>query len=236
MPTLPPVQPTTFLREIPGIASDRPLVRILLVDDGHASASDFRWLIAADPDLLDLGQPVAAHEALQQAHDLLPDVVVLDRTLSRDVVLLARDLTSLDRPPAIVLRSACPEPTMTIAAIVAGVSGIVSRGDPSGALCDAIRWVAGNRRWLPDIPLWALSGSRLDRHDLPLLLMLLRGAPLREIAADLGITPTSVHVRRLAMLREMLSEPPPASSHRARRASESSPVTSEADPRIAVAA
>jgi DNA-binding NarL/FixJ family response regulator len=98
-----------------------------------------RRLIVADPDILDVGQAVATHETLHQAPDLTPDIVVLDRTLSHSAVLLARELTSLDRPPAVVIRSAGPEPAMTIAAIIAGLRRVVSRSDPDSALCYAIR-------------------------------------------------------------------------------------------------
>jgi DNA-binding NarL/FixJ family response regulator len=127
---------------------------------------------------------------------------------------------------------------MMVAAIVAGVSGIVSRTDPEGAICDAIRWVAAQRCWLPDIPLSALSraGSRVGRNDLPILSMLLRGTPSPDIAAELRITAAALDARRSAMLRDMLGAAPLASSPRARRTGESAPAAIEADPRIALVA
>jgi DNA-binding NarL/FixJ family response regulator len=238
MPILQPTESSTVLGEIPGNTLDRRLVGVLLAADGRASEFDLRRLIAADPDLVDRGQAVGAHETLHQAEDLQPDVVLLDRPLSYDVALLARELTSLDRAPAIVARVLCPEPVMMIAAIVAGVRGIVSQGGPEGAICNAIRWVAAQRCWLPDIPLSALSraGSRLDRSDLPILSMLVRGAPSPDIAADLLITAASLDARRSAMLGDMLGAPPLSRSPRARRIGESAPAASEADPRIALAA
>jgi DNA-binding NarL/FixJ family response regulator len=213
-------------------------MRVLLARDGRGSAVDLRRLISDDPDLVAVGESVAAYETLHQAQDLQPDVVVLDRTLSRDTVLLARELTSLDRPPAVVVRSACAEQVMTIAAIVAGVRGIVGRDDPDSAVCDAIQWVARNRRWLPDIPLSALSraGSRLERDDLPILMMLLRGTPSSDSAADVGIGAASMDVRRSAILRDMLGEPAPGWSRFVWHAGESAPTASDADPRIAIAA
>ena len=167
-----------------------------------------------------------------------PDVVVVDRALSHNVVLLTRELASLDRPAAVVVRSARPDPVLTIAAIVAGVRGIVSRSDPEGVICDAIRWVAGKSRWLPDIPLPALSraGACLDRDDLPILLMLLRGAPAPIIAADHGITAASLGTRRTAMLRDMLGEPPLIWSESQWRTAASPPAPSDTDPHIAIAA
>jgi DNA-binding NarL/FixJ family response regulator len=238
MPILQPLRPSTVLGEVPEAAPDRPPVRVLLGGDGRASPLDLRRAIAADPALVDIGQAIAPHEALRKAHDLQPDVVVLDCALSHDVVMLASELTSLDRPPAVVVRLACPEPVMTIAAIVAGVRGIVSQSDREGAICDVIRWVAGTSRWFPDTPISALSraGSRLDREDVPILLMLMRGARAPDIAAGLGISPASLNVRRAAMLGEMLDEPPRACGYRARRAGESAPAASEADERVAIAA
>ena len=91
MSILQPLEASTLLGEMPGTASHRPLVRVLLSDDSHASAVDLRRLIAADQDLAAVGHVVAAHETLHQAQDLQPDVVVLDRTLSHNVVVLARD-------------------------------------------------------------------------------------------------------------------------------------------------
>lgn len=238
MPILQPLDPSTILGEMPGTPSSRSPTRVLLSTDGRASALDLRRLIAADPHLVEIGQAVDSHETLHHARDLQPDIVVVDRALSHHVVLLARELTSLDRPAAVVVRSACREPLLTIAAIIAGVRGIVSRSDPEGVICDAIRWVAGQSRWLPDVPLSALSraGARLDQDDLPILLMLLRDTPGAAIAADLGITAASLGTRRAAMLRDMLGEPPLIWSESPWRTGASPRVRNETDPQVAIAA
>jgi len=236
MPVLQSLESPVF-GTTPPTASERPPVRVLLAGAG-ASAFDLGRLINADADLVDVGQVGGADETLQQAKALRPDVVLLDRDLAHDVVLLARELTSLYRPPAVLVRSARPDPVTAIAAIVAGVRGIAGRSYPGEAICDAIRWLAGTGRWLPDIPLPALSraGSRLHRNDLPILLMLVKGTPLAEIAARLEITAASLDARRSAMLRDMLGEPPPATSDRAKLAHESAPRTTETDAGIALAA
>lgn len=116
--------------------------------------------------------------------------------------------------------------------------GIVRRENPGGALCDAIQWVAGDSRWLPDIPLSALSraGSRLERDDLPILMMLLRETPSSAIAAEVGIGAASIDARRSAILRDLLAEPGLVWSRLDLRAGEPAAAASEAEPRIVIAA
>src|ERR1700693_5342506 len=52
--------------------------RVLIVDDHPVVAQGLRYLIDAQPDLEVVGSAADGREALRQAEDLQPDVVVMD--------------------------------------------------------------------------------------------------------------------------------------------------------------
>jgi two-component system response regulator AlgR len=84
-----------------------PKLKVLIVDDEPPARERLRSLLAEIADVEVIGEAVNGHEALQETHDLAPDVVLLDvRMPGMDGLEAARHLNVLDEPPAVIFTTA----------------------------------------------------------------------------------------------------------------------------------
>jgi two-component system response regulator AlgR len=80
---------------------------VLIVDDEPPARERLRSLLAEIADVEVIGEAVNGHEALQETHDLAPDVVLLDvRMPGMDGLEAARHLNVLEEPPAVIFTTA----------------------------------------------------------------------------------------------------------------------------------
>jgi two-component system response regulator AlgR len=85
-------------------------LKVLIVDDEQPARERLRSLLAEIPDAEVVGEAANAHEALGAAHDLAPDVVLLDvRMPGMDGLQVARHLNVLEEPPAVIFTTAYDE-------------------------------------------------------------------------------------------------------------------------------
>jgi two-component system response regulator AlgR len=82
-------------------------LKVLIVDDEPPARARLRSLLAEIADVEVIGEAVNGHEALQETHDLAPDVVLLDvRMPGMDGLEAARHLNVLEEPPAVIFTTA----------------------------------------------------------------------------------------------------------------------------------
>jgi two-component system response regulator AlgR len=82
-------------------------LKVLIVDDESPARERLRSLLAEIADVEVVGEAVNGHEALQETHDLAPDVVLLDvRMPGMDGLEAARHLNVLEEPPAVIFTTA----------------------------------------------------------------------------------------------------------------------------------
>jgi len=85
-------------------------LKVLIVDDEPPARERLRSLLAEIPDVEVVGEAANAREALGAAHDLAPDVVLLDvRMPGMDGLQAARHLNVLEEPPAVIFTTAYDE-------------------------------------------------------------------------------------------------------------------------------
>src|SRR5215813_9116922 len=88
-------------------------LRVLIVDDEAPARERLRSLMAELGDADVVGEAATGEQALQQAIELLPDVVLLDvRMPGIDGIEAARHMNLLERPPAIIFTTAYDEYAM----------------------------------------------------------------------------------------------------------------------------
>lgn len=122
-----------------------------------------------------------------------------------DGLSLVVALKQLVRPPAALLHSAYACPEMTVAALLAGAEGILSKSAPAEALSITIRAIADGATVMLPLPSSAMLalGARLDRDDARMCGMLIDGRPRSEIAAGLGICEGWIDARCWAILEQL---------------------------------
>ena len=141
-------------------------VRVLVADDQSLIRAGFATLVASAPDLQVVGQAVDGADAVQQAHDALPDVVLMDIRMSGTDGLSATELITSDpmlRAVKVLVLTTFEADEYVVAALRAGASGFLGKGVEPEVLIEAIRVVASGESLLSPRATSALIGRFLSR-------------------------------------------------------------------------
>ena len=85
-------------------------LKILIVDDEPPARERLRSLLIEIADMEVVGEAVNGQQSLERAHELAPDVVLLDvRMPGMDGIEVARHLNALEEPPAVIFTTAFDE-------------------------------------------------------------------------------------------------------------------------------
>lgn len=125
------------------------MIRVLIVDDQAMVRQGFGALLAAQHDLLVVGDAANGADAVTAARRLDPDVVLMDVRMRRvDGVTATRTLLSEpDAPPVLILTTFDDDDALW-GALDAGAAGFVLKDSSAEDLIAAARAVAGGAAWL----------------------------------------------------------------------------------------
>jgi two-component system, LytTR family, response regulator AlgR len=85
-------------------------LKVLIVDDEPPARERLRSLLVEIPEMDVVGEAVNGQQSLIRAHELAPDVVLLDvRMPGMDGIEVARHLNTLQEPPAVIFTTAFDE-------------------------------------------------------------------------------------------------------------------------------
>ncbi|MEV4200021.1 response regulator transcription factor [Micromonospora globbae] len=194
------------------------MIRVLIADDQAMVRQGFGALLAAQPDLLVVGDAADGAQAVAAARQLDPDVVLMDvRMPVLDGLAATRKLLG-DRPsarPRVLILTTFDLDDYVYEALRAGASGFLLKDAPAADLVHAVRVVAaGDALLAPAVTrrLIAEFAARPERHrprptelaaltprETDVLRLIARGRSNQEIAADLVVAEQTVktHVSRI---------------------------------------
>jgi len=196
------------------------MIRVLIADDQAMVRQGFGALLAAQPDLVVVGDAANGSDAVTAARRLDPDVVLMDvRMPVLDGLEATRRLVG-DRPPGserprVLILTTFDLDDYVYEALRAGASGFLLKDAPAADLVHAVRVVAGGDALLAPsitrrlIAEFAARPSRTRSHPAALnaltpretevLRLIARGLSNGEIAADLVVAEQTVktHVGRI---------------------------------------
>ena len=198
------------------------MIRILLADDQPLVRTGFRMILDAEPDMEVIAEAGDGADAVRQARQLRPDVVVMDiRMPVQDGIAATAEIAAAGHARVLVLTTFHVDEHV-VGALRAGASGFLLKDAQADRLLEAIRVVhAGDAIVDP-----AVTRTLLDQfvHQLPapgeqqaqaaaaagrlagitgrereVLALVARGLSNAEIAAELVVTETTVktHVHHL---------------------------------------
>jgi DNA-binding NarL/FixJ family response regulator len=177
----------------------------MLVDDHEVVRAGLRVVLSVEPDLEVVGEAANAHEAIDKATLLRPDVVLMDVRLGgpEDIggVEACREIRSVMPETGVLMFSSFGERETVLSAIVAGAAGYLTKNVARAQLVAGIRAVGQGQSLLDS----AVTGPILQRlvelsqaspraddvlsqREKEVLLLIAKGNTNREIAAALVIS------------------------------------------------
>ena len=182
-------------------------LRILLVDDHEVVRLGLRALIERQPGMEIVGEAGTVREAVSQAKQLAPDVVVLDIRLPGGDGLEACRQIKAQRPETrIIILTSYPDDAMLFDAIACGAEGYVLKQIGSDDLIRALEQVGRGGSLLdPSLTNRVFAKMRevrqqerahafadLTAQEMQILARLAEGKTNREIGADLQLSEKTV--------------------------------------------
>jgi DNA-binding NarL/FixJ family response regulator len=193
-------------------------IRVLIVDDHALLRRGLRTVLELEPDIEVAGEGNDGDEAVAQAAELLPDVVLLDVRMPRrggiEACAAIKDVAPSAR---IIMLTASDDEADLYEAIKAGATGYLLKETPPHELADAVRSVAHGQSLIsPAMASKLLTefatmvkgdeekrtpvpGPRLTDRELEVLKLVATGLNNRDIAKELYISENTVknHVRNI---------------------------------------
>jgi DNA-binding NarL/FixJ family response regulator len=139
---------------------NKPLLRVLLVDDHEVVRDGVRALLQATDDIIVTAEAASVREAVDEADRARPDVVVMDvRLVDGSGIEATREIRAKHPKTAVIMLTSFADDEALFASIMAGASGYVLKQVKGGELVRAIRTVGKGESLLDP----AVTKSVLDR-------------------------------------------------------------------------
>jgi DNA-binding NarL/FixJ family response regulator len=193
-------------------------LRILLADDHKVVRDGLRLLIDGQRDMRVVGEAGNGKEALRQARDLKPDVVVMDLSMPELNGLQATERLRAELPEIKVVALTVHEDTSYLLQLCkAGAAGYVLKRSAGDDLIRAIRGVAaGGLHFDPTVANKALTGrlgespgktglhpGDLSEREKEVLILIAWGYSNKETAGDLDLSVKTVETYRVRISEKL---------------------------------
>jgi len=189
-------------------------IRILLADDHAVVRQGFKMILSAQPDMEIVGEAGNGRQAVEQAEELKPDVVVMDVAMPELNGIEATRRLASSAPHARVLALSMHKDSVYVREILrAGARGYLLKDSGAADLLQAVRAVASGEGYLSP----AVSDAVLDdyrRHvtnpidlltsrEREVLQMLAEGKTNKEIATVLNLSVYTVDAHRGRIMEKL---------------------------------
>jgi DNA-binding NarL/FixJ family response regulator len=192
-------------------------LRILLADDHVTVRQGLKLLIDAEPDMMVVAEASDGHEAVRQARELKPDVVVMDISMpGMNGLAATRALKQIQPDAVIVTLTRHGDDAYLQELLRAGVAGYVLKRSAPTELLQAIRGTAAGGRYL-DSTLTARvtegyagkdgrakkPAAALSDREAEVLRLIATGYSNKEIAARLELSVKTVEAHKANAMRKL---------------------------------
>jgi DNA-binding NarL/FixJ family response regulator len=185
-------------------------IRILIVDDHSVVRQGLRMFLGLDDELDVVGEAADGSEAVRKAHELHPDVVLMDMLMPvMDGIAATQQIRSELPDTEVIALTSVLEDNAVVGAVKAGAIGYLLKDTQADELCRAIKAAAAGQVQLspqaaarlvrevraPDSP------QQLTEREVDVLRLLAAGKANKEIALALTIGEKTVktHVSNILM-------------------------------------
>jgi two-component system invasion response regulator UvrY len=192
------------------------MIRLLIADDHPVVRQGLRRIVADHPGLEVVGEAVNGDEVLASLPRVPADVVLLDIAMPGPGFLQVLQRLRADHPTvAVLVLSVHPEDQYAVRALRSGAAGYLTKDHSPEQLVEAIRKVhRGGRYVSPTLAErlaadLATTGTQQVRHELlshreyEVLCLLGSGRTVKEISAELRLSPKTISTYRARLLEKM---------------------------------
>ena len=187
------------------------MIRLVIAEDHQIVREGLRLFLDAQPDMEVVAEAANGQEALEAVQQHQPDVLLLDLLMPEmDGLEVLQALSGLAWDGRVLVLTSASEDRLVLPAVRAGALGYVLKTVSSEELAEAVRKVARGEPVLhPEITRMlmrevrrgpgAVAGEKLTQRELEVLSLLAHRLTNKEIAAELGVSETTVktHVRNI---------------------------------------
>jgi DNA-binding NarL/FixJ family response regulator len=190
-------------------------IRVLIADDHTLVAEGLRHLIEAERDIEVVGVVADGREAVQQARDTQPDVVLMDLSMPElNGADATRAILERDARCRVIVLSMYAQREYVRRALKAGAAGYVVKRSAGKEVVEAIRAVHAGQRYLSprvaDVVLEDYSDekqddllSRLSAREREVLQLLAEGRTGAQIAERLSLSQKTVETYRARLVEKL---------------------------------
>jgi two-component system response regulator NreC len=189
-------------------------IRILLADDHAVVRQGFKMILGAEPDMEIVGEAGNGREAVEQAEQLRPDIVVMDVAMPELNGIEATRRLAASMPHTRVIALSMHKDSVYVREILrAGARGYLLKDSGAGDLVSAIRAVASGESYLsPAVSNAVLDDYRkhvtnpidlLTSREREVLQMLAEGKTNKEIAVVLNLSVYTVDAHRGRIMEKL---------------------------------
>lgn len=189
-------------------------LRILLADDHELVRQGLRAMIEGQSGWQVCGEATTGREAVTQARELKPDIVVMDFTMPElNGMEATRQIrAALPRTEVLILTMHESE-ELVREVLAAGARGYVLKSDAGRALVDALKALADHKPYFTSkISALVLDGylnpttrenSALTPREREIVQLVAEGRSTKELADRLGISPKTAETHRTNIMRKL---------------------------------
>ncbi|MBA4136374.1 MAG: DNA-binding response regulator [Opitutus sp.] len=195
-------------------------IRVLLADDHSVVRQGLCALLSIEPEFLVIGQAANGREAVQLAHRLRPDVIVIDIAMpGLNGVEATRQILAANPAARVIVLSAHSDDEYVERMREAGAAGFLEKQSSAESLTRAIREVAQGRAYYsPTIArrttqaahptrdrhgMVKTRANRLTTREAEVLQLVAEGSANKQIADTLGISVKTVEKHRQHLMDKL---------------------------------
>lgn len=190
-------------------------IRILIADDHGVVAEGLKHVVEAQPDMEVVSLAVDGREAVRQARELQPDVVLMDLSMPElNGADATRAILERDARCRVIVLSMYSEREYVRRALKAGAAGYVVKRSAAKEVVEAIRAVHAGQRYLSprvaDVVIddYAADGgddllAKLSQREREVLQLLAEGHTGAQIAERLSLSQKTVETYRARLVEKL---------------------------------
>jgi two-component system invasion response regulator UvrY len=191
-------------------------ITILIADDHTLVRETWTYILNSDPRFKVIGQSKTGEEAVEQARDLRPQVVIMDINMPGMNGIDATQMIRKYSPGSKILGvSLHTQPAYARKMIQKGASGYVTKNSSCEEMFKAIIEVQNRRKYICEeiktiLSDQVISGedqqvglNSLSRREIEIIGFIKKGCSSKEIADTLGISVKTVEVHRYNTLKKL---------------------------------